>query len=385
MFPSSTASSTTHHAPRRNSAPRKSRPRHSCHDCFKAKVKCDKERPGCTRCVTIGRDCGYVDYDQNGNVIGSPTTAACDAQPDAPVFPALGNDEFYPLGPAFASGQGWNLGTATMMTGDGMTAHSMSVMVSGIQAETDLSTSPLSIRLPWQQPLQPVQHAEFLDPRASMPPSTAEMPYPLDTGNDASLSNLSLAPNLDGPVMHHIGPTGQPVFASAAGDWPVQSNNICGCFSQCLGGLQQLEVVSTEGVALLDLNGILSLCLEALAACSALLSCGACQQSAEPQTTALLLATALNKISGLYLDACCNLAETSPATPMHASGALAVVGNGRSVMADMLAQHLAKLDQVCGMFASALGGLRDGGGVMDATTASLVERMKALRAMCDWA
>jgi hypothetical protein len=369
--------------------PRKSRPRQSCHDCFKAKVKCDKERPGCTRCVTIGRDCGYVDYDQDGNVVvESPAAAAAVAyEPQNLMAVPHSNDEFHPaLVPALVgSGQaGWDLGTTAMIAGDGNT---MAVLVSGgIHAGTNPTVTTLPTGLAWQQAVHP---AEFLDHRTPIQPSSAGgPPYQFSPGTDASLLHSPFAPDLTGLDIYH---SEHPPFANLPaqpGGWPAQPPPLCGCLSHCLKGLQQLELASTEG--LLHVDEILALCLEALAACSALLACGACRQSAGPQsTTATLLATVLERVAGLYLEVGYLLAPvgSSIGGTADAPGGAPGAGGGeydRSAHAELLARHLVRLDRVCGMYAGVFGGLGDGGGAMDEMMGSLVERLKALRAVCDW-
>ncbi len=416
MFPSPT-SPTSPQSARSGTAPRKSRPRQSCHDCFKAKVKCDKERPGCTRCVTIGRDCGYVDYDRDGNVVGSPDS---EFQPSEPPWPAASPDDFRPLDAAFASGQLWNLspgmvhgGASHSMPTFGMESPVMNVGDSGVltsaarQAETTTPSATLLVTgLAWQH-LHPVDSVRFLGRQNSTLASVPQgMPCELGAGYGMP-QHQPFAPNLDGLNMYHdfnpqaFGnlPAQVPCFqdASVSEGWQVQPN-VCGCFSHCLKGLHRLDMVSTGGAGLLDFDGILTLNLEALTQCSTLLSCGACRQSSEPQTTAMLLATTLSRISALYLDASCRLAPSSADTDRSASTPIkpaGVLGLGAFMPGEngehdlpartaLLARHLVKLDKVCGMYVSAFNGLEDDSGVIGPMTASLVEQLKILRGICDW-
>ena len=416
MFPSPT-SPTSPQSARSGNAPRKSRPRQSCHDCFKAKVKCDKERPGCTRCVTIGRDCGYVDYDRDGNVVGSPD---CERQPSELPWPAPGLDDFRPLDVAFASGQGWNLGSGMV---DGGTAHSMPILdmarpamnagdpdvLTGAARQTEMTTPSaalLSARLAWQH-LHPVDSVRFLGSQDTTLASAPQgIPWELGVGYGMP-QHQPFAPSLNGLDMYHdfnpqtFGnlPAQVPCYqdASVAEDWQAQPN-VCGCFSHCLKGLHRLEMVSMGGAGLLDFDGILTLNLEALTQCSTLLSCGACRQSSEPQTTAMLLATTLSRISSLYLDASCRLvpssadADRAASTPLNSAGALGLGAfmpgeNGEHDMparTELLARHLVKLDKVCGMYVGAFNGLEDDNGVIGPMTTSLVDQLKALRGICDW-
>ncbi len=349
-------------------------------------------------------------------MVGSPD---CESQPSEPPWPAPGLDDFRTLNDAFASGQGWDLDLGMVNGGSShsmpiygmaspvMNAGSPGVLTGGArQTET---TSPsaalLSTGLAWQH-LHPVDSALFLGRQNTMLPSPPQG-IPCELGASYGMSqHQPFAANLGLDLYHDSSPQALvnlpaqvPCFqdASVSEGWQVQPS-VCGCFSHCLKGLHRLEMVSTGGTGLLDFDGILTLNLEALTQCSTLLSCSTCLQSSEPQTTALLLATTLSRISALYLDASCRLAPGSAHADRAASTAInhtGVLGLGAftpgkncehdlPARMELLARHLVKLDQVCGMYVGAFNGLQDDSGVIGPMTASLVDQLRTLRGICDW-
>lgn len=402
-------------SPKVNKPSRKSRLRLSCHDCFKAKVKCNKARPGCARCLTIGRECGYVEYDKDGNVVGNTD---CEPEAGGPLY-AVRNDNSFNTFPGH--GQDWDPAlTATeenmgpVMPGPGILGGGLglggsigaSISTPG-QAETGLLTDPPSAPMAWP-PLNPSellnkqspisiheQQIFYQKPSYEAPPLVPfpETPYrtliqqdpaqmmvdqagsPMNPWTPSQYCANSNTPSLSMPFRQYpsqLGPNAELDTPNPA-HWPVH-HQACECVGYCLGELKRLEAVSEGGgTDMLDLDDILTLGTSALDECSALLMCETCTQTPGRQASEMLAGATLIRISYLYLDGTCRILQTQN-------------GHERAAQRTRLAQGLARFDGVCGAYAQMFGGLGygSGGGVVTPMMEHLGEKLKVLRAVCDW-
>ncbi|KAG7288520.1 hypothetical protein NEMBOFW57_004873 [Staphylotrichum longicolle] len=326
MVSRSRSSAMSPRSPKVSKPSRKSRLRLSCHDCFKAKVKCNKARPGCARCLTIGRECGYVEYDKDGNVVGN---TGCEPEANGLLY-AVRDDNSFDTFPGH--GQDWNPALTAAEENMGPAIPGPDVLGGGLGLSGSIGASC---------------YADSNNPPLSMPFSQ----YPSQLGTNAEL---------DTPNPAH---------------WAVQ-HQACECVGYCLRELERLQVVSDGGgTDMLDLDDMFALSTSALDECSALLMCETCIQTTGRQALETLAGSTLIRISYLYLDEACRVLQSQN-------------GQERAAQRTRLTQSLARFDGVCGAYAQMLAGsgmgAEAGGVVITPMMEHLGERLKVLRAVCDW-
>lgn len=382
-----------------SSKPRQTRLRASCDGCFHAKVKCSKERPMCTRCMSCGIHCVYSPSSRAGKPKsdGSKHNQHSTRIPDAnSALSTVDNKTLLAsAGQQVVSIPGWHtpptsidmgrspsiaselalLGVDTSMASQQLdiiaTTGEMYPSISPWTPPTDFSCAPYSDcqqAVPMMQGIGRSQSHDVAMSTAAFgswhDPGTTDVfaygqthiPTPASMG-----SNYFPSPS----TTPHLRPA--PPRHKSASAASAASSGSCTCFTVCLQSLQALHNASSPASPPLDL--VLQLNGKAVEGCAAMLACSRCMSRSGTHTAAMLLATVIGKITSFYKNATQShfdsggmsspVSGTSPGLGVRL-GAYQVDGeHGRALELHILGCELQKLKEVYARFSEVCGQLSE--------------------------
>ncbi|KAK0741170.1 hypothetical protein B0T18DRAFT_225759 [Schizothecium vesticola] len=286
--PGRTARGSTGARARRAQPVRQPRIRASCDACYRAKVKCSKARPLCTRCISHGLDCKY-----------SPSAKPARNRPNVhvPDIPhGTAQQGNVATGPAPLPQLGCGLAESYPMTvrtyHDGANAHST--------AETDGYTPPESenggmSRTHSSMGGDLTTNYYVALPQAFSSMSIADTPRSFLYGTDPP-AVLTAA----GYPTGHVPPPGHPIpqqqqllVESSALSMPAH----CGCSATQLDNIRRLDE-ATLPVHLDPLNFVICTLRTCVEIC--LIPCGYCQHHPSPSAPVRVLGDVLMAVLSLY-------------------------------------------------------------------------------------
>lgn len=366
--------------------PRLQRLRASCDGCFLAKVKCSKSRPICSRCLTCGTDCHYSPSSRAGkpradrqigqsNINVNITNQGINIDeglhpdflfdPQAMSIPPEGKKS-----PGFAFDTNWSVSSGSADESRQRSSANTSPSLRddtfldcdmGLQSSNSEFFDPL---FPWT----PIPQNE-LDSQAFPNDHLMMMPRSRSLGAvqqlnaippwfDGQQSNLSFSPianlmDLPSPNQFFI-PSSPPDHRSLS----KVSSSSCNCFTTCLQSLQALHNHSSTAQSVPAFDVVLTINRKAVEGCARMLACSKCASKSGSNTTAMLLATIMEKILSLYQAASQNnFAASTAADAQMSIGSYRVANeDGCWLRIEILWRELRKLEELFGRFREVWGG-----------------------------
>lgn len=295
------------------SRPRQPKLRASCDGCFLAKVKCSKDRPICSRCLTTGAECGYSPSCRTGKpkTTSMPTEqiqVRPDASPRAP-FPEMYDD---------STATYTSVGTEDPFTCDSppyginpswpMLQRSVD---DGLQGQTVSSGTPSMVQDEGTPESGGGPTSESFDSPylwnsgvRAMPAGNQGFPQP---PRSKSMVDVSMFPSLEpwfesqnemflfGP---HSGVGSQKNIYTPSS--VVDDSAICDCFNILLQALQALHNHTNTTTPSPSFDVVLTVNRRAVDGCAMMLACGKCVNGGNSNTTMMLLATVIGKVMSFY-------------------------------------------------------------------------------------
>lgn len=282
--------------------------RQSCDGCFLAKVKCGKQRPICTRCLSVGLECRYSPSQRQGKTPKSDQhivtsqhheLTVCLPTPNLSMY-AHQTEGIYPL-----DGTSWptaplNSHVSANMALIGVPSPEHMEVMAGSPPDPVFSSS-----VPWTPPSEMVS-SPFVDTGlcSTLPQSQHARSHSFDVSTspwDDSLTYATATPNLNHPpsiiytsgTHQHYRPSSVVAEGRRTG-----TSGSCTCFNLCLQSLQALHNASSPSCPPLDT--VLSLNRKAVDSCATMLACQRCMRRSGIQTTTMLLGASITQITTLY-------------------------------------------------------------------------------------
>ncbi|EPE34889.1 TrN [Glarea lozoyensis ATCC 20868] len=375
------------------SKPRQPKLRASCDGCFLAKVKCSKERPICSRCLTTGAECGYSPSCRTGK--SKSTNPGMDQRPSnsslenlyeepAVTYTTLSQDMSYPEEPPpFASNPGWSPMPPQPQPDHRFHRRSIST-----------STAPPMIRDPSSTPesISNTATMEAFDPQFQFPQG---MRGP-GSSSFHSMRSKSMAEIPAFPPMEPYFEGGQPdvmMFGQMPGMGQFQKDvyqpnemianpSTCNCFDNSLQALQALHQHTANNIQSPSFDVVLVVNRRAVESCAIMLDCPKCITggNGNSNTSTMLLATIVGKVTSFYRAASQNyfgFTSQNQYQPQQLSltiGAYKIAEeDGRWLEMEILLRELRKLEDVLGKFQDVVSKdeMEEHGGVQNAVLSYL--------------
>jgi hypothetical protein len=393
-------------SPTQTPKPRLQRLRASCDGCFLAKVKCSKARPICSRCLTCGTECKYSPSSRAGKpradrqnsqpsiTVGIPSEDIIIADPM--VSPYMFNQQPIAAGsdgkgsPLFNYEMNWSTSSSSV---NGSRQRSSS-------SNTTPSMTDESIMDPDNMGMH--QNGDFFDPTFPWTPTTHPDISPGFPGENTlilprsrSLGDVpqlhsSLAPWFDSHNTAMAFSDTHPdiltppnsYFDASSSTTPdytspkhhPQPSVTCNCFTTCLQSLQALHNHSSPPHSPPTFDVVLTVNRKAVESCASMLACPKCiskpASGSNANTTAMLLATIIEKIMSFYQAACQNYFGTMHNGPRPLPlnlGCYQITNeDGMWFEMEILWRELRKLEELCARFRDVCGGEDEQRGVSGA-------------------
>jgi hypothetical protein len=332
--------------------PRIQRLRASCDGCFAAKVKCSKSRPICSRCLACGTDCKYspssragkppraesrrpsqsslqsglpkadpkLDDTVNSTFIYSRSLSAGQEGENSPAF-TVDTNWPTPSGSTDAGRQSLSsnttpsLGSETLIEGDVLPIHhtnealALPLHPAGELFEQNLSWIPTShpdIDMKYRSPSQ----GGILMPSSNSITNIPHSPLApwLESNNNTTITGFTQEVGSDFTDFMSSPPSffsDQPMqkfdLVSRSGTGTGTGN--CNCFTTCLQALQALHNHAGPAQVAPPFDVVLTVNGKAVEGCATMLACSNCVSKSGSHTTAMLLATIIEKIMSFYREA----------------------------------------------------------------------------------
>ncbi|KFZ24049.1 hypothetical protein V502_01482 [Pseudogymnoascus sp. VKM F-4520 (FW-2644)] len=360
--------------------------RASCDWCFFAKVKCNKTRPICSRCLAYGTDCKYSPSLR----IGKPSThkqisnsninvGAADRDInideamhsrlafDSQATPIATDKKKYPVfrfdtnlsissGPADGNrDKSSSSNTTASLRNDAL----LDAFDLGLPPST---TELFDLSLPWT----PIPQDELGNPLVQNDQGTM-MPWPKSSGAvpqpnsfspwfDSQPSNLPFPPrtNAELPSPNALFHANSPPHCRTNAKI---SPSYCNCFTTCLQSLQALHNHSNTTRLVSAFDMALTINRKAVEGCASMLACSECVSKSGSNTTTMLLATIMEKILSFYQVASqSDFSGTTGADAQMSIGSYLVANeDGRWLRNEILWRELRKLEELFGRFREVCG------------------------------
>ncbi|KAH9900321.1 hypothetical protein F4778DRAFT_792239 [Xylariomycetidae sp. FL2044] len=392
---------------------RQPRLRASCDGCFLAKVKCSKDRPICTRCLSCGNECRYSPSSRAGKPKSDPAgNSQVNNHQDIHQLHGMIDDQSIPYNTQhqhqhqpppehmFRIETGW---TTPPTSVDGTMSRNPSISTGlsllgvedRVMGEHDPMSAPAelySATMPWTPPTD-LHCATFPD----VPVTTTPMP-----GNHMRSQSLDLSMSTPmgwaDPVSQDMmaynqaatptsmnsnyfpspaaTPTMRPAMKREGSSSRMNGGGSCTCFTVCLQSLQALHNASSPATPPFDL--VLSLNSKAVEGCAAMLACTKCMSRSGTHTATMLLGTVMGKITSFYKNASHSYFDNSAIGVMHhhhmpgstvgvSFGAYQLHGeDGKWLELEILTRELRKLEEVYARFREVCSDLSDDPEVINA-------------------
>lgn len=366
--------------------------RASCDGCFLAKVKCSKERPICSRCLTTGAECGYSPSCRTGKSkagVSSPadhtstSSSMGDLYEDSAItYTTLNHDPNIPYSddstpfgvhPNWLPPQGH--GNSRM--------HRRSLSSTAPSMIRDSSTTPESVSggssteatydtpYSWNPNMRPGPGPNGFHSSNARSKSVADVPIfstlePWFEGQNDMM--------MFGPISGIGSPFQKDPTSFTTNDFMANApSSSCNCFSISLQALQALHNHTMNTTPAPSFDVVLSVNRRAVDGCAMMLNCPKCINGLNSNTTVMLLATIIGKVLSFYRAASQNYFGFN-SMPSHSSyqpqpvpltfGTYKITEeDGRWLEMEILLRELRKLEEVLGKFGEVTrdGGLEDGG------------------------
>ncbi|KAI1424085.1 hypothetical protein F5Y12DRAFT_469674 [Xylaria sp. FL1777] len=371
--------------------PRQPRLRASCDGCFLAKVKCSKNRPVCSRCLSSGIICNYSPSSRSGKSKPDNNHSSHSNPPHDQQMRALMEDKsmevfmqqtvhdnnVYPLQTSWptppTNGVEDSMGLNPSLTSGfpllGMNETTMN--------EHDPMSAPSELySLPWG-PSADIACTTF--PEMSVPATHMQGSHTRSHSFDAAIP-MTIPMQMQMPIAWS-GPTQQEVLSYSQVQTPTsiasnyfpspsatpinqsilsyqQSGGHCTCFAVCLQSLMNLHNISAHTQPNFDI--VLHHNQKAVDACFSMLTCTTCLSKPQVDTATMLLATTIGKIASVYKSTTHSYAECGPMPILEGSLGSAISninigpyqfgGGGKWSNMDSLANELRKLEELFAKF-----------------------------------
>ncbi|CAG8979844.1 hypothetical protein HYALB_00002616 [Hymenoscyphus albidus] len=363
--------------------------RASCDGCFLAKVKCSKERPICSRCLTTGAECGYSPSCRTGKskaVVNSSADHTSTSSPlgdlyedSAITYTALNHDPHIPYSEDSAT-FGVHTSWLPLQNQGSSKAHRRSISSTVPSMVRDSSTTPESVSggsgtettyetpYPWNPSMRPGNNFHSAIARSK---SAADIPLfsTLEPWFEGQNDMLMFGPisNIGPSFQKDPNPFTSNEFMANA---PATS---CNCFNISLQALQALHNHTINTTPAPSFDVVLSVNRRAIDSCAMMLDCSKCIIGFNSNTSVMLLATIIGKVLAFYRAASQNYFGFNN-VPSHSSyqpqpvpltfGTYKITEeDGRWLEMEILLRELRKLEEVLGKFGEVTrdSGLEDGG------------------------
>jgi hypothetical protein len=378
------------------SKPRQPKLRASCDGCFLAKVKCSKERPICSRCLTTGAECGYSPSCRTGK--SKSTSLSMEQRPSssslenlyeepAVTYTTLNQEMTYSDGhPAFGVNPGWSSMPPQTQEPDPR-FHRRSISSSTLSTMIrDSSATPES--------MSATTNMETFDPQFQFPQGL-RMPDPTAFHHmrSKSVAEVSGYPPVepwfeggqqDGMMFGQMPGTNQfqkDVYPS--NEMMPPNTSTCNCFDNSLQALQALHQHTANNVQSPSFDVVLVVNRRAVESCAIMLDCPKCitgGNNGNSNTSTMLLATIVGKVMSFYRAASQNyfgFTAQNQYQPQQLSltiGAYKIAEeDGRWLEMEILLRELRKLEDVLGKFQEVVSKdeMEEHGGVQNAVLSYL--------------
>ncbi|KAH6676568.1 hypothetical protein B0J14DRAFT_477016 [Halenospora varia] len=380
--------------------PRQPKLRASCDGCFLAKVKCSKDRPICSRCLTTGAECGYSPSCRTGKSKASQA-AANQSSPDtspngtfaeipgdsAITYTSLNSDltTYSAESPPYGIHPGW-----VAMQNQGPVdsrLHRRSISTSSITGLRE-ETIPENVSVGGGS-----NHGEVFEPfpqwsngnmRGNGHSSNGFHPMPRSKSIDVPVFP-SIEPWFDGQnemFSFPSNPANQQQFQKNSYPGMDMMGSTCNCFSISLQALQALHNHTSTNTPLPSFDVVLTVNRRAVEGCALMLDCSKCLSGTNSNTTMMLLATIIGKVVSFYRAASQHYFgfTSSPSTQYQPQQLPLTFGtykiaeeDGRWLEMEILLRELRKLEEVLGKFQDVAGReeMSEHGGVQSAVLSYL--------------
>ncbi|KAI0473238.1 hypothetical protein GGR56DRAFT_606433 [Xylariaceae sp. FL0804] len=371
---------------------RQPRLRASCDGCFLAKVKCSKARPICSRCLSCGLECRYSPSSRAGKPKSDSNghTHMAD-HPDTQQMHGLVEEKgiVYPMAhqaPSehiFRIDTGWSSSPASLeggMSRDPSISSGLGLLgvdERAMNEQETMSAPPelYSSTMPWTPPNDLPYTTAFADmpltaSHMSMPHMRSQsfdlamanpMPWPEPMQQEMMSYSQVPTPTSISPTYFPspaVTPVARPDLSRQKSSTSTIQGGSCMCFTICLQSLHALHNASSPASPPFDL--VLSLNRKAVEGCAAMLSCAKCFGRSGPDTSTMLLATVIGKVTSFYQHAShshfepsqMSVAHNSPAGNMGVSlGVYQLSGeDGKWLELEILTRELGRLEEVYAKF-----------------------------------
>ena len=311
--------------------------RDSCDNCYKAKIKCSKTKPGCERCLNRGFQCVYLPSRRRGR------TKAMNGRHPSQSSPTGSQRESMDGGSrqdSFISSDDLDLlqnlpdlGTYTVPGFPDLdTLHGVN------SSSLDFFTCSESARTLFSEPDVNLSQ-EFFGTKLNMPA--------LSPGASASLGIFTP------PSSAEATPDGRKPDVFSTASFMAHLDTLqCDCLSQCLEALNMLYKPSASWKSPPPFDVIMTMNSWATNQCSNTLNCMGCFSRGGNGSLAMLLGTLLTKILAYYQAAIVGTSIQSEVNPTRLMlGSFPVdVGAEQRLKLDILRPELQKLQPLLGRF-----------------------------------
>ncbi len=376
--------------------------RESCDKCLKAKVKCSKDRPLCSRCLTNGGECAYSPSSRAGKKSRSSNVAKglqqnASTRPETPQIP----DPSYPDAIVEAPVQDEDHGMidagsdalCERMTkfsqeppfAEGQTIEQDATMMSGsddIVTNNYFPPHHLFHQADFTDSFMPVANLNTLEslPVASSPdrfvtnlglliPSSAntDKSKPPFSGSQSSQEQSSARSSLSSSSMSRLTTPSAPASFCQSKQQPKRANSeiplACDCFGACLHAFQSLHhhswLLSATPQGGPDFDIVLKINQEATLKCAKLIECAKCVTRNGKIVSSMMLATMFGKIMSLYRSACFlrfGSSTGTQGTAQLAFGAYTVTGKHKQLLEiEILLLEVRKVESTLGNYSRRFG------------------------------
>ena len=353
------------------SKPRQPKLRASCDGCFLAKVKCSKERPICSRCLTTGAECGYSPSCRTGKAKSTsstmdqrPTSSSLENLYEEPAVTYTTLDQkmsYSDEPPPFGMSPGWsslppqpdprfhrrsisNSTTPAMMRDPSTTPESISTAATAMEGFDPQFQFPQAIREnPAPNGFHPMRSKSMVDVPAAFPPVE-----PWFEGNQPDVMMFGQMPGMEQFPKEMYPHSGM-----------IPNPSTCNCFDSSLQALQALHQHTANNLQSPSFDVVLVVNRRAVESCGIMLDCPKCITggNGNSNTSTMLLATIVGKVMSFYRHASqtyfgfTNQNQFQPQQLSLTIGAYKIAEeDGRWLEMEILLRELRKLEDVLEKF-----------------------------------
>ncbi|RDL30667.1 uncharacterized protein BP5553_10012 [Venustampulla echinocandica] len=353
------------------SRPRQPKLRASCDGCFLAKVKCSKDRPICSRCLTTGAECGYSPSCRTGKpkTTSLPTEqihVRSDGSPQAPfseiyedsttTYTSLNTEDAYSCdSPPYGIHPSWPV--LQSEGSEGLQRQSVSsstpsmVRDEGTPESGGGGANPESFDSPylWNSSVRatPTSNQGFPPPPRSKSMVEVSMFPSLEPWFESQNEMFLFGPHSGVGSQKHI------YMPTAV----VDNSAICECFNILLQALQALHNHTNITTPSPSFDVVLTVNRRAVDGCAMMLDCGKCVNGGNSNTAMMLLATIIGKVMSFYRAASQNYFGFTPQSHYQPQPLPLTFGtykiaeeDGRWLEMEILLRELRKLEGVLAKF-----------------------------------